>query len=67
MAFLSMSLIVPMSTLDTVVVDSYFTGDCKQNINIGLLFITYQYINILIEISNDLSKFISKIDYHTRY
>ena len=67
MAFLSMSLIVPMSTLGTVVVDSYFTGDCKQNINIGLLFITYQYINILIEISNDLSKFISKIDYHTRY
>lgn len=67
MVFLSMSLIVPMSTLGTVVVDSYFTGDCKQNINIGLLFITYQYINILIEISNDLSKFISKIDYHTRY
>ena len=67
MVFLSMSLIVPMSILGTVVVDSYFTGDCKQNINIGLLYITYQYINILIEISNDLSKFISKIDYHTRY
>lgn len=67
MAFLSMSLMVHMSISDTVVVGSYFTADYKENIIITLLFITYQFINILTEISNDLSKFISKIDYHTRY